>query len=324
MAVRVTAGARIHAGFTNLSLANERLYGSLGLGLERPRTVVEASPAADLQCDHDRARRYARHALDVLGEAGAAVRVEAELPAHAGLGSGTQLALAVLSAVAHVNGRDPRVRDRAPAMGRGGRSGVGVAVFERGGFVLDAGHPTARFTTAPPERGDWSVPPVVARHELPADWRIVLAIPDAEPGPHGAAEEEKLRGVVETADQDIADEVAGLVLRQVLPAVADGDAAQFGRGLAAVGRLNGAWYSEVQGGVYRPPAGAVIDALADSPAVAGAGQSSWGPTVYGVTTAEQADAAADAAQAALSAADADGEVQVVPPSNEGATVERDI
>jgi beta-ribofuranosylaminobenzene 5'-phosphate synthase len=319
--VRVAAGARLHAGFCNLSLAHERLYGSLGLALDEPRVVVEAEQAPELRCEHDLASRYAREALDLLGEDGAALRVSEELPRHVGLGSGTQLALAVLAAVARAHDRAPAVRERAPALGRGGRSGVGVAAFERGGFVLDAGQPTERFTTAAPADGDWTVPAVAARHPVPDDWRFVLALPEAPPGRSDDAEDESMRAAVESADAGAADRLAGLVLRRVLPAITGGDWKAFGEALAEIGRLNGAWYAEQQGGVYRPPVGEIVSELGESPAVSGAGQSSWGPAVYGVTHEGSAAEARRAARDALAAAGAEGEVWVVRGRNRGARVE---
>jgi beta-ribofuranosylaminobenzene 5'-phosphate synthase len=87
-----------------------------------------------------------------------------------------------------------------------------------------------------------------------------------------------------------------------------------------VGRLNGAWYADEQGGVYRPPVGDVVASLSSSPAVFGAGQSSWGPAVYGVTDADRADAAREAGERALEAAGVDGSVAVVRAANEGARV----
>ncbi len=328
--VRVSAGARLHFGFCNLSLSHERLYGALGLTLAEPRTSVEAVPAdavsvtmgmgASREADAVRAdvREYAAVAVDLLDVAGASVTVRAALPRHAGLGSGTQLAAATLAAVARAHDREPRVRDRAPALGRGGRSGVGVAVFESGGFVLDAGHPTARFTTDRPPDGEWTVPPVAARHRIPADWRFLLVRPDSDPGRSGDAEDAAMRAAVERADPGVADRVAGVVTRRVLPAVAAGRAEAFGAAVATVGRLNGAWYADAQGGVYRPPVGDVVASLSSSTAVFGAGQSSWGPTVYAVTDADRADAARAAGERALAAADVDGDVSMVRAANEGA------
>jgi beta-ribofuranosylaminobenzene 5'-phosphate synthase len=327
---RASAGARLHFGFCNLSLSHERLYGALGLGLAEPRVVVDAEPAEAVTVDgdefaaNDGVRRdvheYATTAADLLGVDGADLTLRETLPRHAGLGSGTQLAAATLAAVAAAHGKDPRVRERAPALGRGGRSGVGVATFEAGGFVLDAGHPTARFTTDRPADGEWTVPPVAARHAVPADWRFLLVRPDADPGRNGDAEDDAMRTAVERAEPGLADRIGGIVTRRVLPAIAAGNAERFGAAVAEIGRLNGAWYADEQGGVYRPPVGDVVASLSASPAVFGAGQSSWGPTVYGVTTAANAGAAADAGERALDEAGVDGSVSVVEAAEGGARV----
>ncbi|EMA65913.1 beta-ribofuranosylaminobenzene 5'-phosphate synthase family protein [Halorubrum kocurii] len=327
---RASAGARLHFGFCNLSLSHERLYGALGLGLAEPRVVVDADPADRVRVDvetptadslvRDDVREYAAVAVDLLGVDGARVAVRETLPRHAGLGSGTQLAAATLAAVAAAHGSAPRVRERAPALGRGGRSGVGVATFEAGGFVLDAGHPTARFTTDRPADGEWTVPPVAARHDVPDDWRFLLVRPDADPGRNGDAEDDAMRTAVERAEPGLADRIGGIVTRRALPAIATGNAERFGAAVAEIGRLNGAWYADEQGGVYRPPVGDMVASLSDSAAVFGAGQSSWGPTVYGVTDAANASAAATAGERALDEAGVDGSVSVVEAADGGARV----
>ena len=332
---RASTGARLHFGFCNLSLSHERLYGALGVGLREPRVVVDAESADGVRVETtdgdgpavdatdpavDEVRAYARTAVDLLDVEGARVAVRESLPRHAGLGSGTQLAAATLAAVAAAHGEEPRVRERAPALGRGGRSGVGVATFEAGGFVLDAGHPTARFTTDRPADGEWTVPPVAARHGVPDDWRFLLVRPDADPGRDGDAEDDAMRTAVERADPGLADRIGGIVTRRALPAVATGNVERFGAAVSEIGRLNGAWYADEQGGVYRPPVGELVASLSASAAVFGAGQSSWGPTVYGVTDAANADAAADADERSLDEAGVAGSVAVVRAADAGARV----
>ena len=334
--VRVSAGARLHFGFQNLSLAHDRLYGGVGVGLAEPRVAVRAESAeavsvdaaADAmpavggaeRADRDAACRYAERAADVLDVPGAHVTVERALPRHVGLGSGTQLALATYAAVARANDVEPRPREHAPALGRGGRSGVGVATFESGGFVVDARHPTARFTTSEPERGDWETPPVVARHALPTDWRFLLVVPDADAGRNGDVEAASMRSVVERADGGVADAVAGTLTRTLLPAAATDDRQRFADGVRELGRLNGTWYADEQGGVFRPPVGEVVESLARSDVVGGIGQSSWGPAVYALTDTDHVDAALDAARDALDDAGVDGDTTAVDPANTGARV----
>lgn len=317
--VRVSTGARLHIGFQNLSLARERLYGGVGVAIEEPRVVIEADPAETLDADaaiHSAAQR----AVSLLDVPGVRVRLVEGLPRHVGLGSGTQHALSTLTAVAAAHDISITTREFAPQLGRGGRSGIGVAAFESGGFVVDAGHPTERFTTAPPATGEWTVPPIVARHTVPDDWRFVVVVPAGITGEHGEHEDEQMRAVVERADPSISDELAVVLTHQLLPAVVEGDTDRFGHAINTFGRLNGAWYADEQGGVYRPPAGVLTERLQESSVIMGTGQSSWGPAVYGVTDVDHADAAREAATEALDAIDADGDVFVSAARNQGAKI----
>jgi beta-ribofuranosylaminobenzene 5'-phosphate synthase len=319
--VTVETGARLHFGFQNLSLAHPRLYGGVGVGLAEPRLTLDVERATTVECDDGAVEPYLRTVVEELGVEGARVTVRERFARHTGLGSGTQLALACLAGVARAYGLATRPRERAPRLGRGGRSGVGVATFEQGGFVVDIGHPTARFTSDPPRQGSWAVPPVLGRWTLPEDWRFVLVTPAGEKrGPSGEGEDRRMRTAVERADPGIADEVATLLTRKLLPAVVAGDRAAFGRAVARLGRLNGAWYADEQGGVYRPPAGDLVATLTDSEGVTGAGQSSWGPTVYGLTSVDEAASAEAAAERALDTAGLDGRVRVVAPRSSDATV----
>jgi beta-ribofuranosylaminobenzene 5'-phosphate synthase len=318
---RVSVGGRIHFGFQNLSLAHDRLYGGIGVSLAEPRLAVEAERNDEAVCADEEALAYVEDAVDVLDVPGATVRVRERLPRHVGLGSGTRLALASVAAIARAYDRDVDVEAVAPALGRGGRSGVGIATFQGGGFVVDAGHPTTLFTSDPPEQGEWSVPPVIARHDVPDDWRFLLVTPDVEAGVSGKPEERRIRAVVERADPGIADDVALVVTRELLPAIATGDYESFGAAVDRLSRLNGAWYADEQGGVYRPPAGELVDALQSIPGVAGAGQSSWGPTVYGITHESVAETAEAAARDALDDLGHGGRVRVVAAENDGARIE---
>jgi beta-ribofuranosylaminobenzene 5'-phosphate synthase len=319
---RVETGARLHFGFQNLALAHERLYGGVGVALAEPRVVLDVERAEELTCPDPELEPYARDAVDLLDVAGARVDVEERFDRHVGLGSGTQLALACLVGIADAYDRPVDPRATAPELGRGGRSGVGVATFESGGFVVDAGHPTRRFTGQPPDAGTWTVPQPVVQRSVPENWRFVLLTPDVGSGQSGENETESMQTVVQRANPGIADEIATLLVRQLLPAVVEEDLQAFGEAVARLGRLNGAWYADEQGGVYRPPAGRLLETLESSSAIAGVGQSSWGPTVYAITDREGSEAATRVARRALTKTNVDGTISVVAPRNDGATVTR--
>ena len=117
------------------------------------------------------------------------MRLVETIPAHAGFGAGTQVALAVALAASRAAGRPAPIRDLARQLGRGQRSGIGIAAFERGGLVIDAGHPSQEDRRA--EAGETEgpePPPVIFQHPLPDDWRFVLATPRAAPGLSGPGE----------------------------------------------------------------------------------------------------------------------------------------
>ena len=320
MSVRVTTGARLHFGFRNLARSGNCLYGGIGVVLDEPRVVVEANQSEGVHCDDTEAAPYVACAVELLGVPGADVTVVDSPLRHVGLGSGTQLALAAYVGIARAYGRDPDVRAAAPDLGRGGRSGVGVAGFEHGGFVVDEGHPAEEFTPDQPARGAWTVPPVAVRHSIPDDWRFVVAVPDAPRGRSGDEEDASMRTVIERADPVITEKVEATLERRVIPAIEAGDHERFGTAVAEIDGLNGAWYADEQGGVYRPPVGTIVEHLSASPAISGVGQTSWGPAVYGVTGVDGVDAARDAGWDALEVAGVDGDVLVAEPRNGGARV----
>lgn len=319
MPSRVSVGARLHVGFTNLSLERDRLYGGIGLATAEPRTVVTAARADRVECASADARSLVRQSVDLLDVPGATVDIEEALPRHVGLGSGTRLAMTILWAIAETYEIAPRLRELAPELGRGGRSGVGVATIRNGGFVVDIGHPSEAFTPEPPARGDWTVPAVGIRRSIPQEWRFVIAIPEAPAGRSGPAEEEAMRTVVASADPAISDRVARHLLEKVLPGLATGGAEVFGGGVEAIDRANGAWYADVQDGVYRSPAGDIVEALRDLPATAGVGQTSWGPAVWAITHARSAESVESAAWEAMDDLNVGGHVVVTQGSNDGGT-----
>jgi beta-ribofuranosylaminobenzene 5'-phosphate synthase len=309
-AVRVEAPARLHMGMLDVAGDRARRFGGLGVAIGRPAAVVEASSSYDITAegpDAERALAVARGCREALGLAGGArIRVLEAIPAHVGLGSGTKLALAVTAAVAALAGQTPEPQALARAAGRGARSAVGLWTFVDGGLVVEGGV----------RPGVDQPAPLLARHAMPDEWRCVLAIPDAEPGLSGRAEEEAFARL--RPDADRAALIAQLVLTSLLPGLAEGDLTEFGAALTRVQRLVGESFASVQGGVFHPRSGPLVDALLRLGA-AGAGQSSWGPAVYGVVGGEQEGL--ELAQRMDAELAGGGRVELVSFDNRGARVE---
>jgi len=73
-----------------------------------------------------------------------------------------------------------------------------------------------------------------------------------------------------------------------LAALADADLARFGPALSEIQSITGRWFAPAQGGTFTPgPTEELVRRLTEWGA-AGVGQSSWGPTVYGIVEGEEA------------------------------------
>ncbi len=311
MTVRVEAPARLHLGMLAVAGDGPRRFGGIGVAIDRPAVVIEARAAAELSAegaDAERALMFARRCREALGLSGGAhVRVVEAVPQHVGLGSGTKLALAVAQALATLAGRTVDTPALAEAAGRAARSAVGMWTFALGGFVVEGG--VRRDTTRPA--------PLLAHHRVPDEWRVVLVIPEAEPGLSGGAEEAAFGELVPSAERSAA--IAQLVLTSLLPALVENDVGEFGAALTAVQELVGDAFAAVQGGRFHPRAGGLVEALLRGGA-AGAGQSSWGPAVYGVVGSESAGRRL--ASDMRGVVGDGGRVELVTFDNRGARLER--
>jgi beta-RFAP synthase len=273
--VFIEAAARLHFGVLDLRGDLGRRFGGLGAAVPAPSLLLEVTTDRRLSAhgpDAARARQFAERFLAHHGlSAGARLTVHRAIPPHSGLGSGTQLGLAVGRALATLHGLPDDVPELARAVGRGVRSAIGTWTFALGGFIVEGGRRPVGDTIAP----------LLARFPFPDAWRCVVAVPDGAPGLSGEAEAAAFERLPPPAEREV-ERVAHLVLMQLLPALAEADLTGFGQALTEIQRITGGWFAPAQGGAFAPgPSEALIGKLA-SWGAAGVGQSSWGPAVYGV------------------------------------------
>jgi len=311
--VLVRAPARLHFGVLDLRGDLGRRFGGLGAAVAEPGLELAVRPARALSArgpDAARALGYARSFLEHHRiQAGADIEVRRALPPHAGLGSGTQLALAVGRALVELLDLPrPSPAELASAAGRGVRSAIGTFVFDGGGFVLEGGR-----------RDGGGLAPLLLQRPMPSSWRCVVVVPVAPSGLSGDAEAMAFQSLPAPAQSEV-ERVAHLVLMGMLPALAEARLSEFGTALSEVQRITGGWFATSQGGAFAPgPTAAVVHALRAAGAE-GVGQSSWGPTVYALA-ADDADADRLAA-AAAGPAGAGAFIWRGPFWNTGAVVQR--
>jgi beta-RFAP synthase len=309
--VTVSVAARLHLGFLDLNGGLGRRFGSLGLALEEPDTEIELSRSAHDVAEGPQADRAMRQLVRLVAHlglpAGHALLIRRAIPAHAGLGSGTQLALAIAAAVRRLHRLPLDTEADALLLDRGARSGLGAGYFGEGGVALDGGRGTADRPA-----------PVIARLPFPEEWRVLLILDPASEGVHGPEEVAAFR-TLPPFPAELAAHLCRVVVMQALPGVAEGDLDAFGRAVTEVQAHVGDHFARAQGGRYasRNVAG-VLDLLARN-GVAGYGQSSWGPTGFAFA-ASQAEARRLARIAAPLASSSGLEMRIVKGRNRGAVI----
>ncbi len=274
----VTTTARLHFGFLDPSGKSARPFGSFGLSLDRPCTRVTLKSAERNYAAGPEASRAARYLAEMTeGTDAGPVRLDVveAIPSHAGLGSGTQLALAVGMAFATSQGLDLSPMDIARRLGRGTRSGIGIATFEAGGAVLDSGP------------GADGVPHLVTRVRFPDDWRVLLIFdPDARglEGTDEIAAFEALPAFPEAERKTLETSI----VERALPALKDRQFEAFCTEVGQLQRHMGAYFAPLQGGAFTSGRVArVVQGLREIGAT-GVGQSSWGPTGFAFAASEDA------------------------------------
>ena len=269
--------ARLHLGFMDMHGGTGRMFGCVGLAIKNRGFILSARQAKSFSVTGENEEAVTKLALAFCKSKDlsptVSIKVHRSIPRHLGLGSGTQLALAV-GAVLSCHFRLPfSPREVARLFKRGQRSGIGIGTFEHGGLIVDGG-----------KTNDDQPPPVIARLDFPQSWRILL-ISDQTPRIFGKTEFQAFEKL-----PAFKPSCAGFLCRQVLmkllPAVREEDFCSFAAAVTAMQMSLGDYFSAVQGSRFTSPGiSAAITKLADHK-VTGYGQSSWGPTAFVFTRNE--------------------------------------
>jgi beta-ribofuranosylaminobenzene 5'-phosphate synthase len=310
--VYVKTPARLHLGLIDLNGDLGRLFGGIGVGIDHPNVVLEAQPSERLATTGEKTERVkalAKRFLEAYGiKANASISVKQAIPEHSGLGSGTQLALAVAKALAKLFNVDASTQELAEAMGRGQRTSVGTTIFEQGGFVVDGGKSTSKS----------GFPATIFRQPFPQDWAFVVAVPNVKKGLAKTEETAAFKALAPMTAEE-AGRMCRLTMMKLLPSLVERDIKSFGEALTQIQTVIGDYFAKVQGGTYSSQAAAEGIALMQKLGAYGVGQSSWGPAFYGLTQKEQAKEIKSKVQAFLNEG-VGGQIFTAKANNRGAYV----
>ncbi|HXG12188.1 MAG TPA: beta-ribofuranosylaminobenzene 5'-phosphate synthase family protein [Gemmataceae bacterium] len=296
--IRVRTPSRLHFGLLSLpglqverwpnvsaeEVLPARRFGGVGLMVEEPGIVLTVSPAASWSAEGplaERALAFARRFVQTLPPGTLPPHrliVEHSAAEHSGLGTGTQLALAVaraLAAAAELG--EPDAIELARRVGRGLRSAVGIHGFAHGGFLVEGG-----------KRPGQEIAPLIARLDFPEPWRVVLVFPPGGRAWHGLEEQQAFERLADPARALARTEaLCRLVMLGMMPALVERDLEGFGEALYDFNVRAGEAFAPVQGGTYASPAVAAVVAYLRGLGARGVGQSSWGQAVFAIVAGSE-------------------------------------
>lgn len=287
MPISVETGSRLHLGLLEICPSQPNLFGGIGLmaaspvtrlegitfpdsiddAADQPELVIAAdaywTPRIEELCNRwllvDKSSRLPLRQIELLQQT----------PAHCGLGSGTQVACAVVALLETAAGRKiSNIEHLRHLTGRGARSCVGLQGFLEGGFIVDYGQVAQQANRT-------------VRYPFPNDWRLLLIRASTEAGDSGSAEQ-KMFAECASVPNPNRSRMLELIESEIIPSVLTEDWDLWDRSVGLYGYYAGQVFARGQGGVYRTKEiGQLVDSLARVGCF-GVAQSSWGPTVLAV------------------------------------------
>ena len=276
MNVEIVTGSRLHFGLICGTLQTGWRFGGVGVMLRQPswritmnqsRTSVDQISASSET--RGRVAEFLQKIRMTLPMPAVNVAVKSEVPFHTGLGSGTQLGLAIAAAVKLVSHqRDVHNPfELAELAQRAERSAIGTVGFRDGGFLIDHGLPDT-----PSETRN------IRRIVVPEAWRFVLVRPMSAQGLCGDQERSffNQRAIM-------SESLVVSLVRQIgdflVPSIQDEKFESFSVSLEDFGDAVGRFYAAEQGDIFAHPGVRKLVAMLRAAGIRGAAQSSWGPGI---------------------------------------------
>jgi beta-ribofuranosylaminobenzene 5'-phosphate synthase len=280
--VTVTTAARLHMGFYDLSQSTEPgfaglRFGGLGLALDAPSTHLQFTKSKKLEFDANCSENVVKIVENIIKSLNLAevfsLNVLQKIPEHTGLGSGTQMALAIGAGLSALFSLNLCAQQIAIVCMRGRRSGIGLGAFSQGGLLIDSGKIANE------------LPSIDMRFDFPDHWRVLLVQDSAHVGVHGAVELEAFK-TLKPAQFNLKN----MLQQHMLPALQRRDLLAFGAHMQDLQAYNGDYFAPIQGGRFASKSVADVLSWLQANGATCVGQSSWGPTGFAILeNLQQAD-----------------------------------
>lgn len=330
--IRITTPCRIHLSLIDENGYTGRVDGGIGLMLDRPNVIFEATNnAEEFKIE---AHKYYRESIEVINEQASKIfkafninnknfhfNLKRYFPSHVGLGSKTQLSLAIAVAITKLkNVNDTSLKNLTRLVNRGGTSGIGWRGFEKGGFIVDAGHEFGKGkekeTFLPSSASKKANPALtILRYPIPEHWRFVLVIPNVKKGAYGDEEISIFQSHAPIPKVEV-NEVSHQILMKIVPGIIKEDLECFGAGLK---RIQSIGFKKIEISLQHEIVKKTL-AFFEEYGVKAYGMSSFGPSVIGIVGSdEEANKLLKAVQMHLNGNG--GHIYLCKPNNCGAKIE---
>ncbi|MHA1168609.1 MAG: beta-ribofuranosylaminobenzene 5'-phosphate synthase family protein [Candidatus Hodarchaeales archaeon] len=287
--LEITTPSRLHFGLIDLNGEYGRIDGGTGVSLDNPCWVLRFETNDHFSFDpNDKISPGSLKEYDIEQvfatftdlPVKCSIKVISAIPPHVGLGSHTQLKMAVVKGITALNDIEMDDDEIISHAGRGGTSGIGVRAFLNGGFVCDLGHSFGtngeKEEFAPSSASkDVKAPPVLLNTKIPEEWVFIVTIPGIKEGASGSREISIFKEFCPISGSDVG-EVSRIVLMSILPGILQNDIVSFGRGLEL---LQGTGFKKIEIDLQEPVIKSLFSLLTKEGAI-GTGMSSFGPAVY--------------------------------------------
>lgn len=308
--------SRLHFGMIDMRGDLGRIHGSIGVAIQNPHLHIKATKSETTQIQGTRTERAKNIINQILSDhnikTGIKIQITQDIPEHKGYGSGTQLALSIGTILNQLYNLKLTTEQIAIRLRRGRISGIGYHTFKQGGFIIDGGHNTKTPNT---------VPPLIYRQDMHKNWKFIIGIPQIHLKFSGENEKSAFKKL-EPPPANLVAEASRIVLMQMIPSIIETDIERFGDAITQLDAKFGDYWLKVQGGRYsHPRIEESINYLLDNGAD-GAGQSSWGPVLYGLVEGEsKAKKLSNKLHKFLNSDENKGETFVTTTDNKGAIIE---
>ncbi|MFW9897170.1 MAG: beta-ribofuranosylaminobenzene 5'-phosphate synthase [Candidatus Thorarchaeota archaeon] len=330
--LKITTPCRIHLSLIDENGYTGRVDGGIGLMLDRPNVVFEASNSAkEFKIE---AHKYYRESIEVINEIASKVfkmfnisnknfhfNLKRYFPSHVGLGSKTQLSLAIITAITKLKKYEKlSIEQLTQFVQRGGTSGIGWRGFDLGGFILDGGHDFGhgkeKENFLPSSASPNSNPAItLIRHNIPDNWRFVLVIPNVKKGAYGDEEIRVFQNYAPIPQNEV-NEVSHQIIMKIIPGIIKNDLECFGNGLK---RIQSIGFKKIEIKLQHQIVKDLLKFFEDY-GLNAYGMSSFGPSVVGIVESDsEAEELLKTVQ--KNQKNGGGHIYICKPNNTGAKIE---